>query len=400
MIPTGRPLSGCNEGLQDTNRQCADVTLLLLAPVSHLVACRAQAGVEAQCASWDASWRALLAELHTMEAAVQADLQQRFAALQAECQSYGGFGEDELAQQLQQGAVPAMDARQSAANDLLQKAAAFLEHQAAHWQAAAGKLAAFWFNTAQTVASNEAACKAADKAKRRQITGMQAEHEREQQALEAALAVTLDAVKKAHSEADLDEKVAAALSHLGCIESAFRAAASALTDTASAYPAEVQHQHNAHSLHLSAKFCLEDAGPTGEAGSSTTTAAVIDSAAPGQAAGHVDAPPGSTGLVVLAGRAWRKTRDLLDAILHPVPASPEALTAELRPETAESAGSQASAGSGKGKGPAKDKDAGKGRPGSKQQARPAAAAVAAPEPAVPEAADEAAPPTKPATPEV
>jgi Domain of unknown function (DUF4455) len=253
-----------------------------------------------------------MAQLRLDEEGLEASAQRLYADLQAECATYKGYSGEELASLLETECAATVTVRRKATHALLQQTDAWLKHEARRWRSAAERLSAFWVACAQAVAHHDADGKAAEKAVRKELKGMQRDAEQAEATREAALADALAELRHAHSEADLAEKVAVALERLGDIEAGYRGTCTAMVDRAAVHPDAVQRLHDACHVSICALLHLKP---------HVAAPAAADGAA---AAEGADAGLASLAPVRVPPLDWARTADLLQAVLEPAAAAERA----------------------------------------------------------------------------
>ena len=253
-----------------------------------------------------------------------------FAALLEECRGYNGFSEEELAALVATECESVVAERQVAASGLLDAVAEALLAQAQRWRTAAEGIACFRSERVGAAEDHDAAMKALDKRVRKAMKALQADCAEEASCREADLAAAEAAVRRAHSEFDLDGKVAFAREKLAAIEEGYRGANVKLVALAAAHPGSVQELQAAFELSTRDALCLSPPETHGAGATDADPAPENDGETEGPELEPLSVPAAASD----TNRSWSFRADLLQAILEAqvaAAASREAKVTETEP---------------------------------------------------------------------
>jgi hypothetical protein len=153
--------------------------------------------------------------------------------------SYRGLTEQQVDELLQREAGPVMASRHAAAQELLQAADRFLQHQAAEWVLAADVIGSWLSSLVSLYAGYKARTGQAEVAFKAGLRAAQEQFAGEDAAREAALKTATLLLSQGSDEQELDARLEAALQALDTIAGGYRSYAAAATATARAYPGQV-----------------------------------------------------------------------------------------------------------------------------------------------------------------
>lgn len=162
--------------------------------------------------------------------------------VQSEVLSYKGYTAEEVDSLLQQEVEPVLNSRRTAAAQLMQETAGFLERQAAEWQLAVQVLGNWLTSLVALFEDNKARIKRSDAGIKATLKAARQEFEQADQDMEAALDAAMFCVTEGSSEKVLDERVEVALRVLSAIEAGYRAYTAVSIERIRQYPGTVKQQ--------------------------------------------------------------------------------------------------------------------------------------------------------------
>lgn len=171
---------------------------------------------------------------------VQAEL----TALRSEVLGYKGLSNSEVEELLTQEVHPVLQARQAAAQDLLQCATTYLERQAAEWQLAVELLSSWLSSLVGLFEQHKASTTAAESSIKAALRASVQQFTTEDAAREAALEAAVQLLSQGCDEKELDVRLEAALQALAAIQAGYRGHAAAAVATVRAYPRQVKDRND------------------------------------------------------------------------------------------------------------------------------------------------------------
>jgi hypothetical protein len=217
-----------------------------------------------------------------------AQVQAELTALRSEVLGYKGLSKSEVEQLLIQEVQPVLQARQAAAQDLLQCATTYLERQAAEWQLAVWLLSSWLSSLVGLFEQHKASTTAAESSIKAALRASVQQFAADDAAREAALEAAVQLLSQGCDEKELDVRLEAALQALAAIQAGYRGHAAAAVPTVRAYPGQVKDRNDMYIKLLCGMMhvlpSLQAAGAEASAGSAPTAPASVVASAVGSAA--------------------------------------------------------------------------------------------------------------------
>lgn len=216
--------------------------------------------------------------------------------------NYKGLSGSEVDELLAQQVQRVLDERQQAAQQLLRRAEAFLQRQAAQWQLAVQVLATWLSSLVGLYESHRASSTAAEAGIKAALRSSVQQFEQEDAAREAALDAAVQLLSQSSDDRELEARLQAALQALAAIQVGYREHHAYAVAAVRAYPGQVKDRH---ALYTKCLYGLLHVQPQPQTEGTTRAAACGPRAAScaGSNVGDVQASAGGSVMALMCSQA-------------------------------------------------------------------------------------------------